>query len=220
MDLNQQIAVLKQIYAVYSEFISRFTIFCKKYCDTCCTGNVTGTTLEGYYLLKNMEKDQQSIVLEKFASPPSKRFQPKLSFNRIAKQCADGEDIQEAPVSISGKCPVLLNHQCLVYPYRPFGCRCMVSAKPCSETGYADIDPLIFSVNHAFMQLIEHLDAGGLSGNFSDVVNFLAIEKNRKAYENRLQLNHRILIPNISISVLMVPPEHRGQVEALLKQIG
>ncbi len=219
MDINQKIAILKKIYTIYSDFIGKFTTYCKKYCDTCCTCNVTGTTLEVYYLLENLEEEQKTDILEKFTRPPDKRFQPKLTFNRIAELCARGEDIEEGPESISGKCPILFNHQCSVYPYRPFGCRCMISANACSETGYAEIDPLVFSVNNAFMQFIEHLDTGGLSGNFSDVMNFLAIEKNRKAYENGLSLNHDILISNIPIRILMVPPDHRTQVEDLLKRI-
>ena len=220
VDLNQKIEILKRVYDVYSGFIRKIPTHCKKFCDDCCTGNITGTTLEAYFLLDNLEEEQKKEILDKSANPSDRRFQPKLTFNRLADLCARGKDAEEAAESDSGKCPILSDSRCPVYLYRPFGCRCMVSSKPCSETGYAEIDPLVLSVNDAFMQLIEHLDAGGLSGNFSDVLNFLAVEENRKAYEkNRMPLHHDNLITNIPIRVWMIPPEHREKIESLLKRI-
>ena len=93
----------------------------------------------------------------------------------------------------------------------------MVSKRCCSETGYAEMDPVVMTVNDVFMQFIEHLDAGGYSGNFTDVLHLMSHEKKRNLYEqNRLQGQHGRLVSNLPIPMLMVPPEHRKKIEPLL----
>jgi hypothetical protein len=49
----------------------------------------------------------------------------------------------------------------------------MVSKRCCSETGFAEMDPVVMTVNDVFMQFIEHLDTGGFSGNFTDVLHLM-----------------------------------------------
>ncbi len=70
------------------------------------------------------------------------------------------------------------------------------------------------------MQTIEHVDAGGCSGNLVDVLQAMSLEKNREAYCNSaLHCSANKLIPNQSLEVLMIPPEHRTKIEPILQEL-
>ncbi len=222
MNLERKLAALTEIYRIYEEFVGRFELSCEKNCASCCTCNVTATTLEAYHLVANAatEKDDRlwkTRISAKLAEAPEKRFQPALTFNRIAALCAKGEEIPEEHCDPSwGRCPFLENEQCPIYPHRPFGCRCMSSASKCSDTGFAEMPPLMMSVNDVFMQVIEHLDADGYSGNLSDVLEWMSDESNRRKYEQGSRREDaKKLAPNSPMSALMVPPEHRKAIEPI-----
>ena len=221
MDLKKKLTILDRVYEIYEKFLKDFTHDCKRYCAECCTCNLTMTTLEAYYLIENLISKDKSEILTKLSKSPQERFKPQLTFNRIASLYAQGKEVPEEQSDPSwGKCPFLENLECLSYEFRPFGCRCMVSKTCCSEKGYAEMDPIVITVNNVFMQFIEHLDAGGYSGNFTDVMNFVADAKIRKLYEtNRLHGQFEGLVSNLPITVLMVPPEHRKKVEPLLSAL-
>jgi hypothetical protein len=75
-------------------------------------------------------------------------------------------------------------------------------------------------VNTVFLQTIEHLDADGCSGNLIDVLQVMASEDNRRAYEkDRLKCETNGLIVNWSLKVLMIPPEHRTKMEPILQEL-
>ena len=221
MNLQKKLKILAGVYDIYEQFLKDFTHACKRYCADCCTCNLTMTTLEGFYLLDNLISDNKSEILERLSISPQKRFKPELTFNRIASLYAQGKEVTEEQSDPSwGKCPFLENQECIDYKFRPFGCRCMVSKKYCSETGFAEMDPMVMTVNNVIMQFIEHLDVGGYSGNFTNVLNLLSDEKIRKLYQNDLLQGHFDgLISNLPIPVLMVPPEHRKKVEPLLSAL-
>ncbi len=222
MDLNSKLAVLDQIYRVYDEFVARLHTACKKYCAGCCTRNVTLTTLEGYLIATHMISYGKSSLFENIERAiPERRFQPKTTTNRLADLCMKGENPpEEKHENSNGCCPLLKDNLCPIYPVRPFGCRCFVSKKDCRKQGYAEVDPFILSVNNLFLQFIEHVDSQGFSGNLIDVLKFMATKNNRHNYKrNTLNNSDTGLIPNLKITVLMIPPEHRVKIKPILKAL-
>ena len=222
MDLNTKLTILDRLDEIYDHFTDQFDLACEKYCAHCCTANVTMTTLEGYRIFAHLEKTGETRLLEIIArqSRPD-RFVPQISINRLADICArDGDLPEEHPNPDSGLCPVLEDNACPLYSVRPFACRCMVSAVNCGKTGYADMDPFILTVNDVFLQHLEHIDAQGYTGNFSDVVQFLTSADNRSNYAaGRIGPAPAGLVANQPVFVLMIPPEHRQRIQPLLKEI-
>jgi hypothetical protein len=222
MNLNTKLAIVKQMFDIYDQWIGKFDLACEKYCAHCCTANVTMTTLEGYrivsHFMKNGTMNELKAIVEK--SHPD-RFIPRVSINKMADICArDGDPPEEALNPEAGPCPILTDDACPLYTIRPFGCRCMVSARNCGETGFADMDPFILAANDVFLQHIEHVDAQGYSGNFVDVIKFLASEENRQTYAaGRIGPAPEGLVANQPVFVLMVPPEHRERIQPLLKEL-
>ena len=222
MDLNSKIAVLNQIYSVYDEFLHTLHMACKKYCAECCTRNVTLTTLEGYLIATHMISYGKSGLFENIESAlPKKRFQPLTTTNRLADLCMKGGDPPEEKHHDSNeRCPLLKDNLCPIYPVRPFACRCFVSKKDCWKQGYAEVDPFVLSVNNLFLQVIEHVDSQGFSGNLIDVLKFMASKNNRHNYKkNTMDHPDAGLIPNLKITVLMIPPEHRVEITPILKAL-
>ena len=119
-----------------------------------------------------------------------------------------------------GKCPFLKESECLIYENRPFGCRCLVSKRTCPENGYADIDDELLTVNTLFLQIIEHVDTQGLSGNLTDMLLFMESNESRLLYKkNMLKKPVKSLIENQSAKALLIPPEHRVKVKPILQSI-
>ena len=80
--------------------------------------------------------------------------------------------------------------------------------------------PLILSVNNIVMQFIEALDQPGATGNLIDVLQYLSDPDRRRAYEKQEDPAWpSLLVPNQSIPVLMIPPEHREAVQPLLASL-
>ncbi len=216
MGLSQKLAILKSIYRHYDEFTGGLNLACQKYCAACCTPDVTMTTLEGYliadFLISNNRQDLFGHIQKGISG---NRFKPRTTTNKLALLCAKGEDPPEEPRTDSGKrCTLLTDAMCPIYTVRPFGCRCFISGKVCSQAGYAEVDPFIITVNTIFLQVIEHIDAMGFSGNFADIMLLMAKKENRDRYKkNALQHLKDDFISNIPIEMLMVPPEHRDKVK-------
>ena len=219
MDINIKLAVLNQIYMIYDDFSGGLDMACKKYCAECCTPNVTMTTLEACLIANHMISNSQSDFFENVrATLSEKRFKPQTTTNRLADLCRKGDDPpEEAHNYFNGSCPLLTDNLCPIYPVRPFGCRCFVSKHDCRKEGYSEVAPFLITVNTLFMQFLEHVDAMGFSGNFSDVLLLLASEENRNHYEmNTLKPPGPGCISNLQITVLMIPPEHRIKIKPLL----
>jgi hypothetical protein len=222
MDLNKKLAVLDQIYGIYDQFVGKLDIACKKYCAGCCTRNVTITTLEGYLMASHMIICGKSGLFENIEKAiPEKRFRPQTTTNRLADLCMKGQDPpEEENNGLNGSCPLMEDNLCPIYPVRPFGCRCFVSKKDCRKQGYAEVDPFIITVNNLFLQFIEHVDSQGFSGNLIDVLHFMGSKTHRHNYErNTLYPPDTGLIPNLHITVLMIPPEHRIKIKPMLNEL-
>jgi Fe-S-cluster containining protein len=222
MNLNTKLTVLERMLDIYDRFVSGFDLACEKYCAHCCTANVTMTTLEGYRIITHLAQSGEAGTLEAIhrqAHPD--RFMPRVTLNRMADICArGGEPPEEHLNSDAGPCPVLAGDACPLYGVRPFGCRCMVSSRNCGQTGFAEMDPLILTVNDVLLQYLEHIDAKGYTGNFADVMRFLEADQNRQNYAaGRFGAAPAGLVANQPVFVLMIPPEHRERIEPLLNQL-
>ncbi|MBW1842087.1 MAG: hypothetical protein JRI75_09885 [Deltaproteobacteria bacterium] len=222
MDINTKLEILNRIYRIYDDFSRDLKVACEKYCAQCCTTHVTLTTLEGYMIVEHLLSGEMLLLLGKVETGLSDtRFQPKMTINRLAELCMEGKDFQDEVSDFTGGgCPFLQKNECLIYAVRPFMCRCMVSKQDCRNTGYADVDPFVISVNNLFLQTIEHVDSAGCSGNLSDVLLFWESEDNRRNYrEKNLNCSDAELIPNQPMKVLMIPPEHRERIAPILNQL-
>jgi hypothetical protein len=219
MDLETRLAVLDRIYRIYDDFSGGLDMACKKYCAECCTPNVTMTTIEACLIANHMILNGQSDLFENVqATLSEKRFKPQTTTNRLADLCRKGDDPpEEGHNHFNGSCPLLTDNLCPIYPVRPFGCRCFVSKHDCRKEGYSEVDPFVITVNTLFLQFVEHVDAMGFSGNFADVLLLLASKENRDHYQkNTLKNPGAGFIPNLQITVLMIPPEHRIKIKPLL----
>jgi hypothetical protein len=222
MDLDLRLELLDQLYAIYGDFIRQQPLACTKGCSQCCTCNLTVTTLEGEYLRRRLSPEQHSDVIQHLVAVADQpRYRPAVTLNRLADMCARGEDPPEEENDPDwGACPVLSDDVCPLYAARPFGCRCMVSRQACRQTGYAEIDPLVLTVNDIFLQHIEHIDAKGFSGNFTDLLLFLDQPEAATSYrQSQLGTPPEGLLANQPLFTLMIPPEHREAVAPVLKAI-
>ena len=221
MNIDSRLILLNKIYKIYDDFIESIDVACKKFCSVCCTCNVTITSLESYKILFDLSAAEKKMLEIKFAAKyGAKHFIPQATTNRFAILCAQGKDIPVEEVDSSwGTCPLLTNSACSIYDKRPFGCRAFVSKYKCTETGYAEIDPFVLSVNTLFLQFIEHIDCDGYSGNIMDVIlSFEAQEKNWRDKKISVEPGNR-LIKNYPVSILRVPLEHRSGIIPLFEKL-
>lgn len=203
---------LSRLYELYDRFIGGTEFVCHRGCSTCCTCNVTLTSLEVDYIRSHLGSRGTEVVVERVTNNLSpQRFQPGTTLNGFARACMEGCGIQDEENDPGwGSCPLLLNGICTIYPVRPFGCRSLNSIEDCAVKGAAIISSFTLTVNNVFMQYIEHMDCNGVSGNLSDM--FLAL-----AGDNLPVLP--ITIRNQRMGGLMVPPEHRQRIGPLLQEM-
>lgn len=226
MDIPSKITLLDRFYRLFDDYAGTKTLACKRQCATCCTCNMTLTTLEGYKIISLLDARTKATLVQPMRDAVARRrFKPRMTTNQMARHCMSGLEIPEEIIDPAwGDCPLLFEKECPIYAVRPFGCRCMMSTSPCAETGYAHMDAFTLTVANLFNQFIEHLDQVGMSGNLIDVLLFLDDHKNTMAYQSgSIDIQGEGLIPNSPIPVLMVPPEHRERVQPLLdalKKIG
>ena len=222
LKLEAKLYALERIYGLYDRFVEDLEIVCEPHCSACCTCNVTLTTLEGYWIADHLVRAEKLDLLDRIARHRNgKRFQPKMTTNMLAERCAGGKEIPEEEIDPGwGSCALLEEDLCTIYSFRPFGCRCLLSRIDCRETGAADIDTFVLSVNTLFLQIIEHVDADGYSGNLMDVLPLMALDSHRKDYaDGSLNLSGGPLIRNRPMGKLFVPPEHRARMQPILQSL-
>ncbi len=226
------IQILDQLYQIHEAAMAQFPVVCKEQCADCCTCNVVATSLEISYLFSKLESsgitELKTRVAENF---PENRYQPGTTTNGFAIQCLEAEardPDQEENDPSWGRCPLLKDGRCTVYGARPFGCRSMMSQIACHDQGIAQVPPLALTINTIFLQYIEHIDSNGFSGNLSDMVSLYLKDTNGNRGAGSLYLSLENIedsdktggiIQNYKIPALMVPPEHRRDVESILKEI-
>jgi Fe-S-cluster containining protein len=220
--LEKKLEALNRVYKIYDAYSANLDLACKARCAHCCTTNVTMTTLEGYKIIYDLAAAGRHEIIDSLKGIEAKeRFKPQLTTNRMAELCAADAKVPEEDTAGEWQdCSLLDDSLCSIYDLRPFGCRCFVSRQNCGETGYADMDDFTASVNTVFLQVIEHLDAEGCSGNLTDVLQFMASEDKRRAYQKGgVNCEKNGLIVNWELKVLMIPPEHREKIEPILQQL-
>ncbi|VEN73593.1 conserved hypothetical protein [Candidatus Desulfarcum epimagneticum] len=222
MNRHQKIAALKKLYQIHDTFAAETDGACEKGCADCCTVNVTATSVEGLLVIQYLsEKKGEKIFDPGSFDFEKKRFQPKITSNQMAALCEAGREIpEEEPDPSWGKCPLLKDDLCPVYPVRPFACRNMSSTEKCRENGHAVMDPFSVTVSLVFLQCVEHLDAGGFSGNLMDILVFMEKNENRQKYDaGDARLEGAALIRNMPAKKILVPPERRERIKPLFDEI-
>ncbi len=216
--------LLKKIYELYDESIAGIgiDIACRKRCSSCCTCNVTMTSLEAEFMISSLtiqEKNNLKILIDK--GFPEKRYIPKMSSNSFARMCMQGKDI---PVEENdpnwGKCPILMDDMCTFYDVRPFGCRALMSEVQCRKNGYAQIPPMVLTINNLFLQFIEHVDQNGFFGNLSDIMTLFLTNEPTENIRNHIEIiDDGNILSNEKITALMVPQEHREKIRPTLDKL-
>jgi len=208
--LTDKLRQLETLYRLYEELTAEMEVACAKGCAECCTRNVVLTTLEGYRLAEHLAENQPDIFETLRAEIESPRFIPKMTTNRLVKFCREGrEPPAEVMAPSDTRCSMLSGSVCAVYPFRPFGCRCMISQTRCADTGHAKMDDFTVTVNTVFLQFIEHIDAEGCSGNLLDILLLFESESSRRYRQGQHICSAPSLIANTPIPMVMIPSEHQ-----------
>ena len=222
MRFQQKLDILLQVYDIYSTYSDSLALACREQCCQCCTRNVTLTSLEAASVLERLDPADSKRFLQQIQRDISmKRFQPRITTNQLAEQCARGKALPEEPMDSDwGPCPLLEKDSCPLYTLRPFACRCLISRNRCDHTGYADIDEFSLTVNSLFLQVIEHIDSNGCTGNLTDMLLYLSKPEHMHAYrQGRIECAAANFIRNHPLKILMVPPNHRERAMPLLQRL-
>ncbi|MBF0411380.1 MAG: YkgJ family cysteine cluster protein [Desulfamplus sp.] len=215
-DVKEKLAILKQLFMLFDRFSDEMNRACAEGCATCCTRNVTLTSLEAKHILDGLNTDEKDTVLTIIANQHhKKRLIPKTTINELAKLCMAGEEPpEEFGDPLWGECPLLLNQRCMIYDLRPLACRAMISKKRCNVTGFAEMDEYMVTLSNVFMQYLEHIDNGAYFGNLSDM---LLLEGDKGKYGSSISPENFLV--NKPLEMLMVPPEHRERITAVINAI-
>jgi hypothetical protein len=217
--LKAKLEALEKIYTVYASSMADMEIACAEKCAHCCTTDVTLTTLEAYHLWQGMDADGKDHFLRKIEMTRDvARFRPAITTNHLAEICAAGEEPpQEEKAGVDTRCPILVDDLCEEYEQRPFHCRCMVSRQVCRELGNADMGDFTLALNSVFLQVIEHIDRPGCTGNLLDLLPLMQSAGFSEGYESgNCMCSERHLVANRSLTVLMIPPEHKDRLAPVI----
>jgi len=213
--MAQKSELLQSIYAVYSRWIERFPLVCRKGCADCCTQSVSMSTLEGSIILDFIKKkNKEKWLREKFSLAAPNKGKATITMNQFAGACIKQ---QETDGDCSGSwdftpCIFLEHWVCTIYEVRPFGCRSFGSLVRCGDAGAAEVAPIHLAVNTVFTQLIEHLSSdGGYWANMADILGNLLDMKEAGSCGN--------LLPAQPIPGFLLEPVEKKIVHALLLQI-
>lgn len=206
--------VLERIYSFHEETAGRWRFACRRGCHPCCTQSLAITGLEGKYLLGYLHDHGRTADAEADpAAPSGPRF--LQTTNQYAAACLSAQAaLPEEPGWNLDPCPFLGETGCSVYPARPFACRAMLSLRPCRRAGAAEAPPLLITFNTIIMQVLEHLDQGGVWGNMLQVLSFLRAPSRQARQEQAARLLTSSPCPGF-----LVPPEEREAVDRMLEAL-
>lgn len=217
------ITALAALYRIHDRLTGARPLACIRGCSTCCTRNVTLTSLEAFYILEGLDPESFTDVLDRIASRRHLRYLiPEITINTMADHYMKGLSVPDEDSDPAwGACPLLDGGLCTVYDRRPFACRSMVSATPCGDGGMADMDAFLMTVGTVFMQYLEHLDSKGCFANLNDLLPILADEKNMGTYRETgtCPVPGERFLRNRPLSVLMIPPDQREALRPILMEI-
>lgn len=218
---------LNRMYRLHQSAVQSFLAVCAPGCAVCCTCNVTLTSLECELLLAGMDQaKQQQLKTRVHTGRSIPRFQPGTTVNRMARQCMEGRDPETDTHDPGwGTCPLLTEDRCCsVYDQRPLACRMMISTRQCTLDEAARMPDRAVTVNHLFMQAVEHLDSGGVSGNLTDMIlsfdSSEPVPSSPGSGADMDDVTDRQDMPvNEPMPVLMVPPEHREALTPMVQAL-
>ena len=195
---------LVALFDFYEQFTVNMPLACEPGCATCCSVNVSVTSLETVYLRKHALFREEEVVSQVQQAADRPHFIPSCTTNEQAYCCLQKQNPpQESSSHAPGKCPLLDREGlCRVYTNRPFSCRAMLSTVKCITDGKAEMMPFIYTVNIAMYQMIEHLDKKGTSGNLLDMLG----ESSRT-------------VANREIPGFLVAPQERVRFQRLLDKL-
>ncbi|MBW2466798.1 MAG: hypothetical protein JRF02_05805 [Deltaproteobacteria bacterium] len=176
-DTPRKKELLNTAYGVYSRWIKRVPLACRKGCAACCTQSVCMTCLEGEVILDFIKRRKKRTWLnEKLSETVPGKNKPAVTTNQYARACLAQEEIDAAGAGSWDftPCVFLEDNICSIYEVRPFGCRSFGSLVRCSENRAAEMAPVHLAVNTVFTQIIEHLNSdGGYWANMADILSYL-----------------------------------------------
>lgn len=223
MNTELKVALLKNIYTSYDKFSKEISHVCKIGCASCCTQNVSVTTLESYYILEWLKKNNKLDLLKVLDHISTEKLsRPAITTNELAYKCLNRIEPPEEDVpSASTPCPFLDNKEktCLIYEVRPLSCRIFFSEKKCDEIGQATIDPVVLTINGTLLQVLEHVDLGGMFANMIDMLLLFNNEKNFDEYLRNSTLRSNGFLQNRPIPGFMIPPEHEHKTLSVLNTL-
>jgi Fe-S-cluster containining protein len=214
--------ILDTLKIVFDEFVrNNYESACKPGCSTCCTRDITATTLEAFEMIEHMRnigRDDLPGGLEGFGE--AELFRPKITTNVMAMYCLNRrEPPVEEPGGATGVCPFLEDRRCALYTARPMACRGMFARHVCQPGQEADMPSDLATISMICWQIIEHLDVGGLYGNLIDLINFLLDEKEMLNYQKGDQLVARGIPPTRPVPGFLVPPEQQEVIGGFLEAL-
>jgi len=169
--------LLHAVYGVYTSWVERFPLACRKGCNTCCTQSVHMTSLEGEIILDFLKgAGLDNWLLEKLASIAPGKGGQAVTMNQFAGACLKYQDIRGEPGGNWDFTPCFILEEgiCSIYEARPFGCRSFGSFVECNADRAAEILPIQLAVNTVFTQIIEHIDSdGGTWAKIGDMLHSL-----------------------------------------------
>ena len=215
--MEKKCDVLARIYLLHDEYTHGHGAVCEKGCASCCTCNVTMTSLEYAFVMDGMGELEKIKLAQKVDQGRSaRRFQPEYTINSMAARCLEGREIPEEENDPAwGQCPLLQQGACTIYEKRPLGCRMLISQVTCQKVGYARMPPFVLTLNNLFQQVVEHMDARGTSGNLTDMILWQA----ESGHKDALSPLPAYILNNCRAPVFMVPPEHQEQIRPLMMKL-
>ncbi len=180
--------------------------------------------MEAYYILEWLKETDNLDLLKCLDQIPKEKFsRPAITTNELAYKCLNRiEPPEEETPAPSDPCTFLdeKDKRCLIYEVRPFSCRILFSEKKCDEVGHAVVSPVLFTINSALLQVVEHIDSGGLFANMIDMLVFLGDKKNLDEYfrDDALQSSNGFL-RNRAIPGFIIPPEHEHKTLSVLNKL-
>ena len=224
MNIELKRALLNNVYASYDKFSKEIRNVCTIGCATCCTQHVAVTTLEADYILGWLQERHTLDLLKGLEQISKDRLsRPAVTTNELAYKCLNQiEPPEEELPSLSAPCPFLdeTDKTCMIYAVRPFSCRMIFSERKCDEVGHAILDPIVLTINSTLLQVVEHIDAGGLFANMIDMLLLLGDRENLDNYRCNETLQHSSgFLRNRLLPGFIIPPEHEHKTLSALNQL-
>jgi Fe-S-cluster containining protein len=222
MNINKKLKILNSIYNMHDSIVADKDFACRKFCSHCCSCNLTVTSLETYKIFSELGNKKDLFLKRLNFEPKENRFLPEITLNKMAELCSYGKELPNENIKHNvGKCFALYKGECTIYNIRPFACRSMLSSENCANKGFASIDSYMMALHNVFSQYIEHIDSLGYTSNFYDMaIKFEYLQDDIASYyKNEYISADKNIIRNQKIHTLMIPPDHREQIQSLIKNI-